>query len=45
MFLDAGPHNLIETLRERMFKPSLSTIITENTKYVVTFLLFLAILL
>ncbi|XP_066341022.1 CBS domain-containing protein CBSCBSPB3-like isoform X3 [Miscanthus floridulus] len=27
-----GPHNLIETLRERMFKPSLSTIITENTK-------------
>ncbi|CAD6257972.1 unnamed protein product [Miscanthus lutarioriparius] len=28
----SGPHNLIETLRERMFKPSLSTIITENTK-------------
>ncbi|CAD6257979.1 unnamed protein product [Miscanthus lutarioriparius] len=27
----SGPHNLIETLRERMFKPSLSTIITENT--------------
>ncbi|KAJ1274600.1 hypothetical protein BS78_05G074000 [Paspalum vaginatum] len=28
----SAPHNLIETLRERMFKPSLSTIITENTK-------------
>ncbi|PWZ25083.1 CBS domain-containing protein CBSCBSPB3 [Zea mays] len=28
----SGPHNLLETLRERMFKPSLSTIITENTK-------------
>ncbi|CAD6270453.1 unnamed protein product [Miscanthus lutarioriparius] len=26
------PSALIETLRERMFKPSLSTIITENTK-------------
>ncbi|KAL6870890.1 hypothetical protein ACP4OV_014738 [Aristida adscensionis] len=26
------PYNLIETLRERMFKPSLSTIITESTK-------------
>ncbi|XP_008669819.1 CBS domain-containing protein CBSCBSPB3 isoform X3 [Zea mays] len=28
----SAPHNLIETMRERMFKPSLSTIITENTK-------------
>ncbi|WVZ54082.1 hypothetical protein U9M48_004946 [Paspalum notatum var. saurae] len=28
----SAPHNLIETLREQMFKPSLSTIITENTK-------------
>ncbi|XP_062183084.1 CBS domain-containing protein CBSCBSPB3-like [Phragmites australis] len=28
----SAPHTLIETLRERMFKPSLSTIITENTK-------------
>ncbi|KQJ89233.1 hypothetical protein BRADI_4g24320v3 [Brachypodium distachyon] len=27
-----APYALIETLRERMFKPSLSTIITENTK-------------
>ncbi|KAI3919500.1 hypothetical protein MKW92_033012 [Papaver armeniacum] len=27
-----GPYAFIETLRERMFKPSLSTIITENTK-------------
>ncbi|KAI3523933.1 hypothetical protein L1887_02453 [Cichorium endivia] len=28
----AAPSAFIETLRERMFKPSLSTIITENTK-------------
>ncbi|KAM0883898.1 hypothetical protein ACQ4PT_031329 [Festuca glaucescens] len=28
----SAPHTLIETLRERMFKPSLSTIITESTK-------------
>ncbi|CAN6344535.1 unnamed protein product [Urochloa humidicola] len=28
----SAPSALIETLRERMFKPSLSTIITENTK-------------
>eukprot|EP00267_Zea_mays_P054472 XP_020407711.1 CBS domain-containing protein CBSCBSPB3 [Zea mays] len=28
----SAPHNLLETLRERMFKRSLSTIITENTK-------------
>ncbi|KAI3912206.1 hypothetical protein MKW98_012017 [Papaver atlanticum] len=28
----SGPYAFIETLRERMFKPSLSTIITENTK-------------
>jgi len=28
-------YNIIETLRERMFKPSLSTIITENTKVAV----------
>ncbi|TKV99542.1 hypothetical protein SEVIR_8G050600v4 [Setaria viridis] len=28
----SASQNLIETLRERMFKPSLSTIITENTK-------------
>ncbi|CAM0874632.1 unnamed protein product [Alopecurus aequalis] len=27
-----APHTLMETLRERMFKPSLSTIITESTK-------------
>ncbi|KAM0883899.1 hypothetical protein ACQ4PT_031329 [Festuca glaucescens] len=27
----SAPHTLIETLRERMFKPSLSTIITEST--------------
>ncbi|XP_037471467.1 CBS domain-containing protein CBSCBSPB3-like [Triticum dicoccoides] len=27
----AGPHTLIENLREHMFKPSLSTIITENS--------------
>ncbi|CAN6445184.1 unnamed protein product [Victoria cruziana] len=28
----SGPYAFIETLRERMFKPSLSTIITENTR-------------
>ncbi|KAI4330098.1 hypothetical protein MLD38_028405 [Melastoma candidum] len=28
----SAPHAFIETLRERMFKPSLSTIISENTK-------------
>uniref|UniRef100_A0A1J3E9K9 CBS domain-containing protein CBSCBSPB5 n=1 Tax=Noccaea caerulescens TaxID=107243 RepID=A0A1J3E9K9_NOCCA len=28
----AGPNTLMETLRERIFKPSLSTIIPENTK-------------
>ncbi|GMY12579.1 CBS domain-containing protein CBSCBSPB3 isoform X2 [Fagus crenata] len=28
----SGPYAFIETLRERMFKPSLSTIIAENTK-------------
>ncbi|KAI3843624.1 hypothetical protein MKX03_002120 [Papaver bracteatum] len=28
----SGPYAFIETFRERMFKPSLSTIITENTK-------------
>ncbi|KAF8731035.1 hypothetical protein HU200_016915 [Digitaria exilis] len=28
----SSSQNLIETLRERMFKPALSTIITENTK-------------
>ncbi|XBI33064.1 hypothetical protein VPH35_056429 [Triticum aestivum] len=27
----AGPHTLIENLRDHMFKPSLSTIITENS--------------
>ena len=32
-----APSALIETLRERMFKPSLSTIITENTKYYICF--------
>lgn len=31
-FLASAHYNIIETLRERMFKPSLSTIITENTK-------------
>ncbi|KAK9232975.1 hypothetical protein WN943_023224 [Citrus x changshan-huyou] len=29
---DLAPYAFIETLRERMFKPSLSTIITENAK-------------
>ncbi|XP_006645249.1 CBS domain-containing protein CBSCBSPB1-like [Oryza brachyantha] len=29
-----GPNNFIETLRERMFRPSLSTIISENSKVV-----------
>ncbi|WVZ88566.1 hypothetical protein U9M48_035071 [Paspalum notatum var. saurae] len=28
----SAPYALVETLRERMFKPSLSTIVTENTK-------------
>ncbi|XP_077250385.1 CBS domain-containing protein CBSCBSPB5-like [Tasmannia lanceolata] len=28
----SGPNTFIETLRERMFRPSLSTIITENSK-------------
>ncbi|XP_028766069.1 CBS domain-containing protein CBSCBSPB3-like [Neltuma alba] len=32
----AAPNTLIETLRERMFKPSLSTIIGENTKVAIT---------
>ncbi|KAK4264529.1 hypothetical protein QN277_025691 [Acacia crassicarpa] len=30
----SGPNTFIETLRERMFKPSLSTIISENSKIV-----------
>ncbi|PUZ53228.1 hypothetical protein GQ55_5G036600 [Panicum hallii var. hallii] len=30
----SGPNNFIETLRERMFRPSLSTIISENSKVV-----------
>ncbi|KAM7254151.1 hypothetical protein ACFE04_029073 [Oxalis oulophora] len=30
----SGPNTFIETLRERMFKPSLSTIIPENSKVV-----------
>lgn len=30
----SGPNNFIETLRERMFRPSLSTIISENPKVV-----------
>ncbi|KAK8936639.1 CBS domain-containing protein CBSCBSPB1 [Platanthera zijinensis] len=30
----SGPNSFIETLRERMFKPSLSTIIPENSKVV-----------
>nr|DAD34222.1 TPA_asm: hypothetical protein HUJ06_004862 [Nelumbo nucifera] len=30
----SGPNTFIETLRERMFRPSLSTIISENTKVV-----------
>ncbi|KAF7838831.1 CBS domain-containing protein CBSCBSPB5-like isoform X1 [Senna tora] len=30
----SGPNTFIETLRERMFKPSLSTIITDNSKLV-----------
>jgi hypothetical protein len=32
----AAPQAFIETLREKMFKPSLSTIVNENTKYVLT---------
>ncbi|KAF3782246.1 CBS domain-containing protein [Nymphaea thermarum] len=28
----SGPYAFIETLRERMFKPSLSTIVTDNTR-------------
>lgn len=31
----SAPYAFIETLRERMFKPSLSTIVTENTKFAV----------
>uniref|UniRef100_A0A7N0VEC3 CBS domain-containing protein n=1 Tax=Kalanchoe fedtschenkoi TaxID=63787 RepID=A0A7N0VEC3_KALFE len=30
-----GPSSLIETLRERLFRPSLSTLINENTKVVI----------
>jgi len=30
----SGPNNFIETLREKMFRPSLSTIISENSKVV-----------
>ncbi|CAD6235274.1 unnamed protein product [Miscanthus lutarioriparius] len=30
----SGPNNFIETLQERMFKPSLSTIISENPKVI-----------
>nr|CAD1839053.1 unnamed protein product [Ananas comosus var. bracteatus] len=30
----SGPHTFIETLREKMFRPSLSTIISENPKVV-----------
>ncbi|XP_076957918.1 CBS domain-containing protein CBSCBSPB5-like [Bidens hawaiensis] len=30
-----GPNAFIETLRERMFKPNLSTILTENSKVVI----------
>ncbi|XP_039850557.1 CBS domain-containing protein CBSCBSPB1-like isoform X2 [Panicum virgatum] len=30
----SGPKNFIETLREKMFRPSLSTIISENSKVV-----------
>lgn len=37
----AAPYAFLETLRERMFKPSLSSIIGENTKY--SFLACLAI--
>jgi hypothetical protein len=29
-----GPQGFMESLREQMFKPSLSTIVTENTRYV-----------
>ncbi|KAK7350924.1 hypothetical protein VNO77_09986 [Canavalia gladiata] len=32
----SAPNTLIETLRERMFKPSLSTIVGENTKVAIT---------
>ncbi|KAG8388095.1 hypothetical protein BUALT_Bualt02G0089600 [Buddleja alternifolia] len=31
---ESGPNTFIETLRERMFRPSLSTIISENSKIV-----------
>lgn len=37
----AAPYAFLETLRERMFKPSLSSIIGENAKY--NFLACLAI--
>lgn len=37
--LNAGPHAFIDLLGERMFKPSLSTILSENTKYVSLFLM------
>ncbi|THU44663.1 hypothetical protein C4D60_Mb02t09740 [Musa balbisiana] len=35
MFLDAAPYAFIETLRDRMFKPTLSTLVTEHTKVAV----------
>lgn len=38
ILLAAAPYAFIETLRERMFKPSLSTVITENSKYVWNFI-------
>ncbi|RWW16518.1 hypothetical protein BHE74_00055088 [Ensete ventricosum] len=31
MFLDAAPYAFIENLRDRMFKPTLSTLVTEHT--------------
>lgn len=33
LFLCAAPNAFVETLRERMFKPTLSTIVMENAKY------------
>ncbi|OAY64719.1 CBS domain-containing protein CBSCBSPB3 [Ananas comosus] len=33
----SAPYAFIETLRERMFKPSLSTVITENSKVAIVF--------
>ena len=36
-FMCVVPNTFIETLRDRMFKPSLSTIIPDDTKYVISY--------